>query len=153
MSELNFKNRYFFKNSDHFHKVDFGPSLTEPDQSLSINQILERVAQGFTTGLKDYTVDYDEEDNDDFEDPTLDSDFNEMDAINLKAEIDAERKRKEDERRAAVREYTKRNKQRQQTQGQQGTLAPGQALGTPVQAPSDTSPVPSGSGSLDTKTS
>lgn len=149
MSELNFKNRYFFKNSDHFHKVDFGPSLTEPDQSLSINQILARVAQGFTTGLKDYTVEYDEDDNDDFEDPTLDSDFNEMDAINLKAEIDAERKRKEDARRAAVREYTKRNKQRQQEQGQQGTAASGQASGVAVQAPSGPGTVSSGSGGVD----
>lgn len=146
MSELNFKNRYFYKNSDHFHKVDFGPSLTEPDQSLSINQILARVAQGFTTGLKDYTVEYDEDDNEDFDDPTLDSDFNEMDAINLKAEIDAERKRKEDARRAAVREYTKRNKQRQQEQGQQGTFAPGQTPGVAVQTPSGPGTVPSGTG-------
>lgn len=149
MSEFNFKNRYFFKNSDHFHKVDFGPSLTEPDQSLSINQILARVAQGFTTGLKDYTVEYDEDDNEDFDDPTLDSDFNEMDAINLKAEIDAERKRKEDARRAAVREYTKRNKQRQQAQEQQGTAASGQASGPAVQTSSGSGAAPSRSGGID----
>lgn len=82
------------------HKVigiDFGPSVTEPDQSMSISQILARVQRGLTTGLHDYTTDYDDEDNEDYDDPTLDPDFNEMDAKQMKFEYDEQEKARKEE--------------------------------------------------------
>ena len=38
--------------------LDPDPSMTEPDQSLSIQQILKRVSEGKTTGLLDQSQSY-----------------------------------------------------------------------------------------------
>lgn len=61
---------------------DPGVSITQPDESLSIREILHRVSQGLTTGLGDTPFgEYDEENDEDFDDPTLDPEFDRLDAL------------------------------------------------------------------------
>lgn len=68
------------------------PSQTQPDQTLTLREILYNVSVGNSTGLDDFTGPgmYDEEDDFDFDDPTLDPDFNEMDAINVSSSLKEE---------------------------------------------------------------
>lgn len=68
------------------------PTQTQPDQTLTLREILYNVSEHNTTGL-DYLSgpgQYDEEDDYDFDDPTLDPDFNEMDAINVSSSLKEE---------------------------------------------------------------
>lgn len=52
-------------------EVNVGPSMTIPDQSLTVQQIMERFARGLPLGVHDYSSEYDEDD--DLPDPrTLD---------------------------------------------------------------------------------
>lgn len=61
---------------------DPGVSITQPDESLSIREILHRVSQGLTTGLGDTPFgEYDDENDEDFDDPTLDPEFDRLDAL------------------------------------------------------------------------
>ena len=76
---------------------DFGPSITQPDESLTIQQILLRVQQGLTTGvgasLND--ADYDPEDDHDWEDPTRQPGFDRLDALEYQNGEKAEKTRQE----------------------------------------------------------
>lgn len=61
---------------------DPGVSITQPDESLSIREILHRVSKGLTTGLGDTPFgEYDDENDEDFDDPTLDPEFDRLDAL------------------------------------------------------------------------
>ena len=73
---------------------DFGPSKTEPDESLTIQQILVRVQKGLTTGVGASTSedDYDDPNDDDFDDPTLQPGFDKLDAALLANGADAQEK-------------------------------------------------------------
>lgn len=63
---------------------DMGKSLTEPDQAMSIQQILDRVSKGLTTGLNDLPVgSFDDDDDNDFDDPTLQPGFDKLDMLQL----------------------------------------------------------------------
>lgn len=76
---------------------DFGPSMTQPDESLTIQQILLRVQNGLTTGvgasLND--ADYDDEDDHDWEDPTRQPGFDRLDALEYQNSEKAEKTRQE----------------------------------------------------------
>ena len=76
---------------------DFGPSCTQPDESLTIQEILVRVSQGLTTGvgasLND--ADYDDEDDHDWEDPTRQPGFDRLDALEYQNSEKAEKTRQE----------------------------------------------------------
>lgn len=76
--------------------IDWDPSLTEPEQSMSIQEILDRVSRGMTTGLSSpIAAEFDDEQDDDFDDPGLDSDFNELDARNEMHRLSGELERLE----------------------------------------------------------
>lgn len=64
---------------------EFGPSMTQPDEALSIEQILARVSHGLTTGLGASVSDddYDDPNDEDFDDPTLQPGFDKLDALEL----------------------------------------------------------------------
>ena len=66
-------------------KHDFGVSITQPDEALSIQQILDRVSHGLTTGIGASVSDddYDDPNDDDFDDPTLQPGFDKLDALQL----------------------------------------------------------------------
>lgn len=110
---------------------ELGVSMTEPDQAMSIGSILQRVQQGFTTGLHDFTTDYDQDDNDDYDDPTLDPDFNEMDAKQIQYEMNDEREQRK-QRHAAYIKARNALKAKQKANGGDGsqvqTVNPGDKL-------------------------
>ena len=67
--------------------TEFPPSIVEPNQSLSIQEIIRNVTQTGQTGLATgLAAEYDDEDqNDDggdFDDPTLNQEFDRLDALN-----------------------------------------------------------------------
>lgn len=66
-------------------ETDFSPSLTVPDQSMSILQILQRFAQGVDPGLTKVPI-YDGED---YDDPILDPDFDlaDVDPAELREQV------------------------------------------------------------------
>lgn len=71
--------------------VDPGVSMTEPDQSLSIQQILKRVSEGKTTGLLDQSqLEFDDENDNDFDDPTLQPGFDKLDMLQLSTSSEVE---------------------------------------------------------------
>lgn len=77
----------------------YKPSITVPDDAMTIQEILARVSRGLTTGL-DGAVGYgDEDDQDDLEtgwdDPTLDPDFDKLDALEMLNGPDADKTRQE----------------------------------------------------------
>jgi len=108
-------------------KHEFGPSKTQPDEALSIQQILDRVSRGLTTGLGASVsdADYDDPNDDDFDDPTLQPGFDRLDALeiatsketqDLEDRIDQHRKRSakkkaDDEFQKRVDEEIERRKQ------------------------------------------
>lgn len=59
------------------------PSITQPDEALTIQQILDRVQHGLTTGIGGYPLEYDDDSDDDFDDPTLQPGFDKLDALEL----------------------------------------------------------------------
>lgn len=66
----------------------YGPSMVEPNQSLSIQEIIRNVSQTGQTGLASgIAAEYDDPDqnNDggDFDDPTLQQDLDKLDAMNI----------------------------------------------------------------------
>ena len=78
---------------------EYHPSKTVPDDAMTIQEILDRVSHGLTTGL-DAAVGYgDDDDADDLEtgwdDPTLEPDFDKLDALEMFAGEDAQKTRKE----------------------------------------------------------
>ena len=83
------KKRVYFSMHQHpgvrIPKHEFGPSKTQPDEALSIEQILSRVQHGLTTGLGASVSDndYDDPNDDDFDDPTLQPGFDKLDALQL----------------------------------------------------------------------
>lgn len=95
------KRKYF--SAANISAVDVGdqewkPSLTQPDESLSIRQILARVANGYTTGLDQFAGngEYDDEDNNDFDDPTLDPEFDKLDALAFATSEEADELREQE---------------------------------------------------------
>lgn len=71
--------------------IDPAPSMTEPDQSLSIQQILKRVSEGKTTGLLDQsTLEYDDPTDNDFDDPTLQPGFDKLDMLQISTSSEVE---------------------------------------------------------------
>lgn len=67
---------------------EYGASIVEPNQSLSIQEIIRNVSQTGQTGLATgVAAEYDDNDqnNDDgdFDDPTLDQGLDKLDALNL----------------------------------------------------------------------
>jgi len=72
-----------------------GESLTIPDQSLTIRQILERFTRGQVLDVAHHdSIGYDDPDFDDV-DPTLDPAFDIIDAYNLKNEIQERQKNRQ----------------------------------------------------------
>lgn len=80
---------------------DFGPSATQPDESLTIQQILVRVSQGLTTGVGESKndIDYDSEDDHDWDNPTLQPGFDTLDALEYAHSDHSERIRREEKQR------------------------------------------------------
>ena len=76
---------------------DFGPSVTQPDESLTIQQILVRVSQGLTTGVGESqrAEDYDDEGDHDWDDPTRQPGFDRLDALEYQNSELAEKTRQE----------------------------------------------------------
>lgn len=76
---------------------DFGPSITQPDESLTIQEILLRVQRGLTTGVGPSLreEDYDSEDDHDWEDPTRQPGFDRLDALEYQSSEKAEKTRQE----------------------------------------------------------
>ena len=81
------------------------PSVTQPDEALTIQQILARVQAGLTTGVGASVRedDYDDPSDDDFDDPTLQPGFDKLDALqistseesdDLREKVDKAKKRK-----------------------------------------------------------
>lgn len=69
---------------------EWEPSVTQPDESMTIREILHRVSQGMTTGLADNpNLEYDEENDDDFGDPSLDPEFDKLDALAISTSDEA----------------------------------------------------------------
>lgn len=69
---------------------EWEPSVTQPDESMTIREILHRVSQGMTTGLVDNpNLEYDDEDVDDFGDPSLDPEFDKLDALSISTSDEA----------------------------------------------------------------
>lgn len=65
----------------------FPPSIAEPDQSLSIEEIMRNVVATGQTGLPTgLDAEYDDEDNEDFDDPTLDPGLTVMEASDILAD-------------------------------------------------------------------
>lgn len=67
--------------------TEFPPSIVEPNQSLSIQEIIRNVTQtgqtGLATGLAaEYDDDDQNNDGGDFDDPTLNPEFDRLDALN-----------------------------------------------------------------------
>ena len=83
---------------------DFGPSVTQPDESLTIQQILVRVSQGLTTGVGESLrdEDYDGEDDHDWDDPTRQPGFDRLDALEYQNSEKAEKTRREARKRKQV---------------------------------------------------
>lgn len=70
---------------------DPGVSMTEPDQSLSIQQILKRVSEGKTTGLLDQSaLEFDDPNDNDFDDPTLQPGFDKLDMLQISTSSEVE---------------------------------------------------------------
>lgn len=90
---------------------DPGVSITQPDESLSIRQILARVAAGKTTGLGDLPAgEYEDEDLDDYDEPAMDPDFDKLDALAIINSDEAEELR-ETERQEKVRKRKKKEQE------------------------------------------
>ena len=87
-----------------------GPSITQPDEALSIQEILYRVSHGQTTGIGASTNDddYDDPDDEDFDDPTLQPGFDKLDALEYATSEQSE------DLRNKVEDHKKRVKQKQQ---------------------------------------
>lgn len=84
------------------------PSVTQPDETLSIREILHRVSQGMTTGLGDQNLgDYDADEDDDFGDPTLDPEFDKLDALAISTSEEADQLREEEKDRQRKRRKKK----------------------------------------------
>lgn len=99
-----FKTKYAWTPRPSCHNsTDMGVSVTQPNDSLTIQQILVRVSQGLTTGVGASTSDsdYDDPNDDDFEDPTLDPEFDKLEALSymnseeVEQTVKAERKRRQ----------------------------------------------------------
>lgn len=105
-------------------------SLTQPDDAMSIQEILQRVSMGLTTGLDgSVSDDYDDDDDNDFDDPTLEPGFGKLDALQYetseesdsirrryKEAIDRQAKKKADEEfQRKVDEEIKKRKQEEET--------------------------------------
>lgn len=77
---------------------EFSPSKTVPDDAMTIQQILDRVSRGLTTGLDGAVgVGDDVEDDDletDWDDPTLDPEFDKLDALELTHGYEAQETRR-----------------------------------------------------------
>ena len=58
-------------NPDRVKCMEPGVSITQPDEALSIQEILVRVSKGLTTGVgaSSSDADYDDPNDDDFDDP------------------------------------------------------------------------------------
>lgn len=71
--------------------VSIDPSVTEPDQSLTIQEILRRVSEGKTTGLTDLPSEcFDDDDDNDFDDPTIQPGFDKLDMAQLSTSAETE---------------------------------------------------------------
>ena len=69
---------------DRFRPTVFPPSIAEPDQSLSIEEIMRNVVATGQTGLPTgLDAEYDDDNNDDFDDPTLDPGLTIMEATDI----------------------------------------------------------------------
>lgn len=72
-------------NPDRVKCMEPGVSITQPDEALSIQEILVRVSKGLTTGVgaSSSDADYDDPNDDDFDDPTLQPGFDKLDALSI----------------------------------------------------------------------
>ena len=87
---------------------EWEPSVTQPDETLSIREILHRVSQGMTTGIGDQVPgDYDEDNDDDFGDPTLDPEFDKLDALAISTSDEADQLREQEKERQRIRRKKK----------------------------------------------
>lgn len=87
-----------------------GVSITQPDEALTIEQILLRVSQGLTTGVGASVNDddYDDPNDEDFDDPTLQPGFDTLDALEYANSEQSEKLRSD------VEEHKKRKKKKEQ---------------------------------------
>ena len=70
------------------YEVPLGESMTVPDQTLSLREILRNVVEGRGTGLtRILPLEYDPEDDDDFGDPTLEPGFDKLDANLISSQL------------------------------------------------------------------
>lgn len=62
-----------------------GVSITQPDEALTIQEILMRVSKGLTTGVgaSSSDADYDDPNDEDFDDPTIQPGFDKLDALSI----------------------------------------------------------------------
>lgn len=86
---------------------EWDPSVTQPDETLSIREILHRVSQGMTTGLGDQPGAYDDEEDEDFGDPTLDPEFDKLDALAISTCEEADQVRADERERQRKRRKKK----------------------------------------------
>lgn len=86
------------------------PSVTQPDEALTIQQILARVQAGLTTGVGASLRedDYDDPNDDDFDDPTLQPGFDKLDALQYSTSEES------DDLRDKVEKAKKRKKKKEQ---------------------------------------
>lgn len=71
------------------YEVPLGESMTIPDQTLSLREILRNVVEGRGTGLtRILPLEYDPEDDDDFADPTLEPGFDSLDANLITSQLE-----------------------------------------------------------------
>lgn len=110
--------------------TEIKPGLTEPDQSLSIQQILDRVQKGLTTGLSDLPAgEYDSDDDDDFDDPTIQPGFDKLDMAQISTSAETEdnldrisrykSKKQREKREQAIEAEVQRRLQEQQKEPQE----------------------------------
>lgn len=110
--------------------TEIKPGLTEPDQTLSIQQILDRVQKGLTTGLSDLPQgEYDSDDDDDFDDPTIQPGFDKLDMAQLSTSAETEdnlerisrykSKKQREKREQAIEAEVQRRLQEQQKEPQE----------------------------------
>lgn len=78
---MQFLNIYTLKK-DRVKPITFDSSITQPDEALTIQQILDRVSRGLTTGVgAPGADDYDDENDHDWDDPTIQPGFDKLDAL------------------------------------------------------------------------
>lgn len=62
-------------------------SVTQPDLSYSLQEIVERAQRGLSTSVSSNSFDFDEESDNDFESPTLESDIDPLEMVDYSEQL------------------------------------------------------------------